>query len=60
MAATKATVAPKKQAKAAGVKVTVKQNYYDLQLKTIKHAGESFEVEATRAAELKSLNLVEY
>lgn len=57
MAATKAAVAPKKQAKA--VKVTVNQNYYDLQLKTIKHAGESFEVEATRAAELKSLNLVE-
>ena len=50
MAATKATVAAKKQTKAAGVKVTVKQNYYDLQFKTIKHAGESFEVEATRAA----------
>ena len=59
MAATRATAA-KKPTKAAGVKVTVTQNYYDLQLKELKHAGESFEVESGRAAELKSLDLVAY
>lgn len=58
MAATKATA--KKPAKAAGVKVTVTQSYYDLQLKELKHAGDSFEADSDRATELKSLNLVEY
>ena len=47
MAATKAKMEqaaePKKAAqKAACVRVTVLQNYYDLQLKVIKHAGDVF------------------
>jgi len=49
----------KKETKAAGVKVTVIQNYYDLQLKTIKHAGDTFTVDKARAAQLESLKLVE-
>ena len=64
MAATKAKMeqaAETKKAapKAAGVKVTVVQNYYDLQLKVIKHAGDVFEVSKDRAAQLESLKLVQ-
>ena len=59
MAATKAATA-KKQTKAASVKVTVTQNYYDLQRKELKHVGDSFEADSDRAAELKNIGLVEY
>lgn len=63
MAATKAKMQQaaeeKKSTKAVGVKVTVLQNYYDMQLKCIKHAGDVLSVDSTRAAELQKLGLVE-
>ena len=67
MAATKAKMeqaaeakeTKKATAKAAGVKVTVIQTFYDKQLKTVKHAGDAYEVDKARATELASLKLVE-
>lgn len=64
MAATKAKMEQAAEAKEtkkapAKVKITVVQNYYDLQLKEIKHAGDVFEVDKARATELASLKLVE-
>lgn len=60
MATTKTKAAAEtKKTTTAAVKVKVIQTYYDKQLKGIKRAGDTFEVDKARAAELESLKLVE-